>query len=190
MSPILRPIKGAVKNIHEAVNAASIEPSSEVLTSLSEETVTKDEKISSVLQEILERKIDKAIEGAEATLATTQPEIIPVEAPVEVVVTPQVVSVQPVVNTAGQEIHIPTPAEEIHPSLDVVTNAVTLPEVEVLPTVQTVNVIPINVVSSEVTTMPNIPPQAITTETVEAVPALPPKIHWFDKLFGSGPKSA
>lgn len=243
MSPVLRPFVATKKSNDEITNSVpvmikedvnpiatstvitepviSVEPvkvvdevtSNESIPSSEDET-KKEEKISAVLQELLDRKISKAIEGAEASLVTSQPEIIvepSIPTPVvteEVmpeinVTTPELLPIsepepvplavhvpQEVVPILGQEIHVPAPVVEVLPSTLVVEESMTVAPTSTLPVVEKGNMIPINVVPQEVVVAPVVPVEAVVVTTNVPVAAVAqPKIHWFDKLFGSAPKT-
>lgn len=178
-----------------------------------QEEEKKEEKISAVLQELLDRKISKAIEGAEASLATSQPEIstesslpvpnvgtelvsevsvpmpLPVSEPVAAPIpTPASQEVLPIL---GQEIHISTPVVNVLPSTLVVEESLTVAPPSTLPSVEKGNMIPINTVPQEVVVAPVIPVEAvaITTNVPVVAAVTEPTVHWFDKLFGSAPKT-
>lgn len=252
MSSVLRPFVATKKSNEEITNSAptmikeEVSPASTIVvepvisvepvkvvdevisnesTPNSEDETKKEEKISAVLQELLDRKISKAIEGAEASLVTSQPEIIvepsiptpvvteevmpeisvptpeplPISEPVSVLATLPVS--QEVLPILGQEIHVPAPVVEALPSTLVVEESLTVAPASTIPVVEKGNMIPINVVPQEVVAAPVIPAEAVTVATNIPVQAVvqatttpvaavaQPKIHWFDRLFGSTPTS-
>lgn len=176
----------------------------------------KEEKISAVLQEILDRKIDKAIISAEASLGNLVPlEVTKTEESINITpplseaivlpvtsdVTAPTQDISPeIVKAPGQEIHISAPVQVESP----VVNQVTItPEVMNHPVVSNINVIPVHVTTQEIlpvitsveqTTLPvtnpvnPLPVQQLSAVSAQlAVPEQ--KIHWFDRLFGSVPKT-
>lgn len=182
-------------------------PAPEPSPTLVNEEVAKEEKISAVLQEILERKIDKAITNAEASLETTPltnqvtQEGVDVKSqpsPISTTVSNQVQNIPiEIVKTPGQEIHIPVQVTVPSP-----VAAAVAPLTEPFPVVSNINVIPVNVTQSEVlpvvtnieqTTLPVANPVNSLPVQQSSAPAqlIAPeqKIHWFDRLFGSTPKT-
>lgn len=177
-----------------------------------QEEEKKEEKISAVLQELLDRKISNAIKGAEASLATSQPEIsaefsvpvpnvgtelvsevsvpkpLPVSEPLAAPIpTPASQEVMPIL---GQEIHISTPVVNVLPSTLIAEESLTVAPPSTLPAVEKGNMIPINTVPQEVVVAPVVPVEAVAITTNVPVAAVTePTVHWFDKLFGSAPKT-
>jgi hypothetical protein len=197
------------------VNTSNGESSQVAQDSPTEGNDEKDAKISAVLQEILDRKIDKAIISAESSLATVIPNTLvstQEEVNVPVVTSPQdvvpTVSVGDtmlvqsvpveVVKTPGQEIHIPVVTQTTLPENGQIT---TSSEAVVSPVVSDVNVIPVHIateVATPVVTPEQIAipvtasPTPLTAQPAQVTPAAAPsekKVHWFDKLFGSAPKN-
>lgn len=101
-----------------------------------------------------------------------------------------------IIKTPGQEIHIPLPVQAVdQPSNQTtVTPVVTPPSV-----VSNINVIPVHVTTQEAlpvvasveqNTLPVAPLPLQQNQTTSVQVAVPEqKVHWFDRLFGSVPKS-
>jgi hypothetical protein len=216
MSPILRPYQ-----LHKGVAVSQKADMKDELPVKDKDAVTpvteltNEEKISHALQEILNRKIDKAIVSAESALEAPhiQTETVKVEAqivtpleqhtvtPVPVIHSPgSFVTPTETVKAPGQEIKAPVAIESapLIPQNKEVTQ-VTTPIVEVVQQPIAQNVVsepqaqiqtqPIVVTTAPVQTPPQtvaIPPRQASTLSMGPAPA---KVHWFDKLFGSAPKN-
>lgn len=191
MSPILRPYqlhKGVTVNQKSDVKDELPVKDKDVVIPVAE--LTNEEKISHALQEILNRKIDKAIVSAESALG----------APLAPLAVPPVQTTQEIIKTPGQEIAVPiivgniSPASEIGKVPQVTPPIVEVTQQQIPQTVVSEQQVQVQAQPTVVTTVPvqsaqqvvPIPPSQATTLNMGPAPA---KVHWFDKLFGSAPKT-
>jgi hypothetical protein len=216
-------ISEVIPNVEKESNVSSPEekvlqgeiPKEVKAPSVIEEAI-KDEKISAALQEILNRKIEKAIVSAEAiieaekvvptpTLQVTTPpvvevaevaplvrEIVPMKQMPEIMNQVQIIPPHIITTLPGQEIRIPKPQGEISSIITIPEKLeeVPVPSVTTSP-LQNVNVIPVHIAVPEVASAPLPLPPVVEQSIFSPRPIedTPPKVHWFDKLFGSTPKT-